>query len=128
MHYAYLRMKNFWKGCNFNRNSGQFLKKIFIYLLEKENAWENRCSVAGRREEGAGEADSPLCRGGWCGAWFQDPQIMTWAEGRHKWLSHIGAPALSKFIGDRSCRRRFHLLIYIFFYYLNFPYLFEYII
>ena len=30
-------------------------------------------------------------QGGWCGTWFQDPEIMTWAEGRHltDWVSQV---------------------------------------
>ena len=55
--------------------------KDFIYLRERENTSRGR-----RRVRGRGRGRLPTEQGPWHGAWSQDPEIMTWAKGRH--LTH----------------------------------------
>ena len=60
--------------------------KDIIYLFERER--KNTSGERGRRRSRLSAE-----QGAWCGAWSQDPGIMTWArrQTRHR-LSHPGAP------------------------------------
>ena len=88
---SWINIKNLWnsvrlcphlshsKGIDKFSNQFKLLKKDFIYLREKEQKQEED---RGRERE----ADSLLSRepdAGLDPTWSQDPEIMTWAEGRH---------------------------------------------
>ena len=51
--------------------------KDFIFLFDRE-----RAQAGWVQAEGEGEAASPAEQGARCGAWSQDPEIMTWAKVR----------------------------------------------
>ena len=53
-------------------------KDFVIWEKEKENG-----RVLAQAGGGRGKSKLPTEQGGSCGAPFQDPGIMTWAEGRH---------------------------------------------
>ena len=67
-----------------------FFKILFIYLTERDHKQAER-----------GRCRLPTEQRAWCGAWSQDPEIMTWAEGRgFNPLSHPGAQLYSFFKKD----------------------------
>ena len=64
-----------------------FFKKIlFIYLTERERVQAGE--AAGRRRR---RTKLPAEQGARCWAWYQDPVIMAWAEGRHlaDWTTQV---------------------------------------
>ena len=69
-----------------------FFKKYFFYLFiwEREKERESKHTQAG---EGGGKGRSrlPTEQGAQCRAQYQDPEIMTWAEGRSlaNWASEV---------------------------------------
>ena len=65
-----------------NNDIKKIFLKIFIYLFERDRDSE-REREPGRRGEDRKRSTFFAEQGAWCGAQFQDPEITTWAEGRH---------------------------------------------
>ena len=75
------------KKTGFVRKCVTFFKKRF-YLFESERGRKYKW----RKGRGRGKSRLPFEQGARCGAWSQNPEMMTWAKGRHLTAWNTQAP------------------------------------